>query len=160
MRIRRPLVACVVALFVLFLFLRSGSSGVVSDASVVAVRHDRFRPVVVSERSVPASLPFDSSPFPAFVPTKVVQVSLVKFPSEDTLIAAYLLDLPFPTSYKSVICENALFVNRLWEDGYATNMSCGNARPAPNSGVAVVDKDLALGYDPAHITFQHDMITV
>ena len=53
-----------------------------------------------------------------------------------------------------------MFVNRIWDDGYKKGLTCGHARPAASTAaVHVVDKELAVGYDPSHITFQHDMIT-
>jgi hypothetical protein len=36
-------------------------------------------------------------------------------------------------------------------------MTCGHSKPS--DGTKVVDLDLVIGYDPAHISFQHDMIT-
>ena len=80
-------------------------------------------------------------------------------PRSSALRSAALLDLPFPSSVQVFVCEGALFHNRLWADGYVVKLSCGHPRPLPSSGVAVVDRDLALAYDAAHVAFQHDMIT-
>jgi hypothetical protein len=91
-----------------------------------------------------------------FFSKKKKKVTVERFPLEEAHVQAYLLDIPFPSKYEVVTCEGAMFVNRLWDDGYLINMSCGH--PKPKTG-AIVDKDLAIGYDPAHISFQHDMIT-
>ena len=73
------------------------------------------------------------------------------------IVMAEMLDLPFPRFFNEIVCEGALFVNHLWADGYTPKMSCGNPKPTDNT--AIIAKHVVLGYDAAHITFQHDMIT-
>ena len=120
---------------------------------------DILKPVVVAETAVAVETPFDSHPWARFVPTRAWETRLARYPLEEAHEQAALLDLSFPSSLRWVECEGALLHNRLWQDGYIVNVTCGHPRPAAGSGVPVVDRDLAVGYDPAHITFQHDMIT-
>jgi hypothetical protein len=145
----------VVAAFVLLSLL--GDS--LSRASHAPTLSELIKPTVVSQKTLAVARPFDSNPFPTFVPTRVAEVTLERYPLEKAYEQAALLDIPFPSTLRVVECEGAMFVNRMWHDGYTINLTCGHPRPAPGSGVAVVDRHLAIGYDPAHITFQHDMIT-
>lgn len=135
----------------LVLFLSSSQQ---ADGSSKLKEHGKYRPVVIDEKKLPVT-PFEAHPFPAFKPSAVyevgragdtgvlflmlsLQVTVARFPHEEAHVQAYLLDIPFPNKYEYVTCEGAMFVNRLWDDGYVINMTCGH--PKPRGGVAVIDK--------------------
>ncbi len=151
------LVLVVVAAPTVLFVMRSGRHR--EESARGSVVPENLRPVVVAEKDLPIAVPFDSHPFSLFTPKRLVESRVARYPLEEAYDQAAMLDVPFPSTLKWAVCEGALFHNRLWQDGYVVNMTCGHPRPPAGSPLAVVERDLAVGYDPAHISFQHDMIT-
>ena len=118
---------------------------------------DRPRPRMVREKRVPVEVPFDSYPFHAFNASAVYEVEWAPHPDKKTTDRSRVLDVRFPTSTRTVVCEGATFDNRVWNEGYTPVMVCNT--PRPSDAKARVDRHLVVSYDAAHITFQHDMIT-
>ena len=112
---------------------------------------------MVRETRVPVEMPFDSYPFHAFNASAVYEVEWAPHPDAETLERARVLDVRFPTTTRTIVCEGATFDNRVWNEGYTPVMLCDT--PRPSDARAVVNRHLVVGYDAAHITFQHDMIT-